>query len=370
MRPFENLSMTALLEYASQQLQLNMPLVVYNKPNANQLIGIFQQDDLLYFVENFNETGFVFAPFEGKKVLIPENQSVIKIADFVTNLNKKNVFFPKAESDNEAKDKYKAIVQKAIDTIQAGELSKVVLSRKEKVDLTHFDAMVLFKKLLQEYPTAFTYCFFHPKVGLWFGAFSEQLLKLENTIFQTTAIAGTHIYEESKQIIWENKEKKEQQFVTDFILDKIKKVITNITVSDPYTLKAGNIVHIKTDIQGILNSDSNLKEVLEILHPTPAVCGLPVDSAKNFIQDNEGYDREYYTGFLGEINTDFISKEKNTDLYVNLRCVKIEIASNLAITKAHIYMGGGITKDSIPDNEWIETVNKSMTIKKILDCRF
>lgn len=361
MRPFENQSMATLLETADHQLQQNLPFVVYNKPTSNQLVGLFQQNDNLYFIENFDEIGFVFAPFDGKNVIIPENQSEIRIADFEINLNNKTTFYPKLENDIEVKNNYKVVVQKAIDTIKSGELNKVVLSRKEIVDLTHFDAMNLFQKLLNEYPTAFTYCFFHPKVGLWLGAFSEQLLKIENAIIQTMAVAGTQVYEGSESITWGNKEKEEQQLVTNFILEKIKKVISNTIISEPYTLKAGNVLHIKTDIHGTLNTDSNLKEVVEILHPTPAVCGLPTDTAKNYILANEGYDREYYSGFIGELNKDFVSKEKNTDLYVNLRCVKIEK------NQAHVYVGGGITKDSIPENEWIETVNKSMTIKKILD---
>jgi len=97
------------------------------------------------------------------------------------------------------------------------------------------------------------------------------------------------------------------------------------------------------------------------LHPTPAVCGLPKKITKDFILNNEGYNREYYSGFLGEINKDFVSKENNTDLFVNLRCMQI------TDNKAFIYVGGGITKDSIPENEWKETVNKSMTIKKVLN---
>ena len=94
----------------------------------------------------------------------------------------------------------------------------------------------------------------------------------------------------------------EQQFVTDFILENLKNVTSEVAVSSPYTLKAGNLLHIKTDIEGVINENSNLKEVVSVLHPTPAVCGLPKDKAKDFILENEGYDREYYTGFLGELN--------------------------------------------------------------------
>jgi isochorismate synthase len=97
------------------------------------------------------------------------------------------------------------------------------------------------------------------------------------------------------------------------------------------------------------------------LHPTPAVCGFPKLDAQKFIIENEGYDRTFYAGFLGEWNKDFVSyKENCSDLYVNLRCMKIEDQ------KAKLYVGGGINKGSNPEKEYIETVNKSLTMKKVL----
>jgi isochorismate synthase len=84
-------------------------------------------------------------------------------------------------------------------------------------------------------------------------------------------------------------------------------------------------LHIKTDIEGILNDNSNLKQVISVLHPTPAVCGLPKQEAKDFILENEGYDREYYTGFFGRIKKEGSKDTLKSDLYVNLRCMKKKI---------------------------------------------
>ena len=101
--------------------------------------------------------------------------------------------------------------------------------------------------------------------------------------------------------------------------------------------------------------NSSLKDLIRKLHPTPAVCGLPRDKAKEFIIKNENYNREFYTGFLGEItNTD-------SSLFVNLRCMKLE--ENIA----NIYVGGGITKDSNSKQEWLETVSKTQTMKSVLE---
>jgi len=130
--------------------------------------------------------------------------------------------------------------------------------------------------------------FFHPKIGLWLGAFSEQLVKIEDSVFKTMSVAGTQLYQEGKEIVWENKEKQEQQYVTDFILDNLKSIVSRISVSKPYTLRAGGIVHIKTDIEGELKQEFGLKNILSVLHPTPAVCGFPKEAAKDFILKMKG----------------------------------------------------------------------------------
>jgi isochorismate synthase len=247
------------------------------------------------------------------------------------------------------------LVKTGILAIEKGELKKVVLSRKETLNLANFDVITAFENLVQLYPSTFVYCFYHPKIGTWLGATPEQLVKANNTEFKTIALAGTQKDTGFNEVIWYKKEQEEQQIVTDYIVDKVKNVATELVVSMPYSVKAGSIWHIKTDISGNLNSSSTWQQLIHLLHPTPAVCGLPKDKSKAFILENENYDRSFYTGFLGELNM-----ENQTDLFVNLRCMEIDGA------EAHLFMGCGITKDSIPEKEWEESINKSATMKKIL----
>ena len=174
------------------------------------------------------------------------------------------------------------------------------------------------------------------------------------------AVAGTQLFEGTTNVIWQKKEIEEQQLVTDFIVKELKNKVSNLSLSNPYTMKAGKVLHLKTTIEGDWNGTTNLKDLLHILHPTPAVCGLPKVAAKKFILENENYNREFYSGFLGELNKNFSTNEKSTNLYVNLRCMKIEN------NQAHLFVGGGITKDSIPEKEWEETEFKSETMKNIL----
>lgn len=338
----------------------NLPFVLYSKPNTSDLIGVLQQNDTLYKVSDYSEKGFVFASFDEKQlVLIPESESEI------IRIDKEITTFESIERDDlnlnpEAKKQFEDLVSQGIEAIKNDEFKKVVLSRSEIVNLTEFDFVTTFQHLAQLYPTTFTYCFFHPKIGLWMGATPEQLLKANGNIFETTALAGTQKASSETEILWQQKEKDEQQYVTDFIVKRLREFAASVMVSEPYSFKAGSIWHIKTDISGVLKDNSTLKEVIDTLHPTPAVCGLPKKKAKAFILENENYDRTFYTGFLGELNSSFSEINTSSDLFVNLRSMQIQE------NKAILYMGCGITKESIPEKEWEESVNKSMTMKRVL----
>jgi isochorismate synthase len=358
--------MDTILDKAKNQFLQNLPFVLYCKPNSDTVIGLFQQNDKLYNANDFTAKGFVFASFDGNQTyLIPDNQSEI-----VTVVLEKNEVIVSEKQfsgfDEEAKKKFEVLVFKGIQAIENNEFKKVVLSRKETVDLFEFDLGATFENLVQLYPSTFVYCFYHPKIGIWLGATPEQLLKANDNVFKTIALAGTQKDNGLVEIIWENKEKEEQQIVTDYIVTKLENVASEVLVSKPYSIKAGSIWHIRTDISGVLNSDFSLNQVIDLLHPTPAVCGLPKEKSKAFILENENYGRSFYTGFLGELNSSFANDTVSSDLFVNLRCMQIEVATEVTEAKAHLYMGCGITKDSIPEKEWGESINKSMTMKKVL----
>jgi len=347
--------MEKILEKVKTHYNQNLPFVIYNKPNTDKIIRLLQQNDNLFEVKDFNEKGFVFASFDGNQTyIIPENQSEIISANFqikensITNIQLNS-------PDATVKNQFEDLVTKGIQAIANNEFKKVVLSRKETLNLVDFDLIDTFKKLVQTYPTTFVYGFHHPKIGTWLGATPEQLLKANEDEFHTMALAGTQKDTGSNEVVWPKKEQEEQQFVTDYIVDKLKNVASEVLVSKPYSLKAGSIWHIKTDISGTLKSSSSLQQVIQLLHPTPAVCGLPKLESKKFILENENYARTFYTGFLGELNMN-----NKTDLFVNLRSMEI---SN---SQAHLFMGCGITKDSIPEKEWEESINKSGTMKKVL----
>ncbi|RSK38600.1 chorismate-binding protein [Mangrovimonas spongiae] len=367
-----------LIAKALEHYNNSLPFVAYRKPNQSTVKLMLQKDDKVFKVEDFSESGFVFAPFNDKEdiILIPFDDSDNFQAEFndLHQLNKKTETQKTAEILEEDKTNHIKLVEAGVKAIASGEFKKVVLSRKETVILHSKSVIQIFTDLLQSYPSAFVYCWYHPKVGMWLGATPETLLKVENNRLSTMALAGTQKFSGNLDVTWGEKERQEQQFVTNFIADSLQPFANTITLGDVQTVKAGKLLHLQTKITATING--NLQAVLKALHPTPAVCGLPKQASKNFILNNEYYKRTYYTGFLGELNLkEAKSRNRNrrnvennayasikniSDFYVNLRCMEIEG------DQANIFVGGGITEASNPIQEWEETVHKSGTMKQVL----
>lgn len=348
--------MKELKKRIAKALEEKLPFVMYRKPNAKLSKAVFQQDNKTYFSSNFSKNGFIFAPFNSdeKTLLIPfstADKFSFKMDDILT-LEASEI---KSNTSEVERTRHEKLVQKGIDFINNFSIDKVVLSRKEVVKFDNCDVFKIYQKLLVNYPTAYVYLWFHPVSGLWMGATPELLVSTDNQQFNIMALASTQEYKGTLEVGWNEKELQEHQFVIDYIVSQLTDY--KLQISNIYTVKAGNLVHLRADISGEINhTNFDLSKLIKELHPTSATCGLPKEKAKEFILKNEGYNREYYTGFLGEINNVV------SDLYVNLRCMRVEIDKQ----QISLYIGGGITKNSNLQDEWLETIAKSKVMKKVL----
>lgn len=343
-------------------LAVGSPFVIYCKPNEDIRYGWFQKGNHLNKTEVLNDSCFVFAPFSGsdKIVFYPKECEIVQDSEpLYVDFTEDNVPNDVQKIDGQF---HKQLVSKGIDAIVNGNIKKVVLSRKEQVTVDPFNYQLYFKRFLKKYPNAFVYWFNHPEVGMWMGATPEQLVRFQDNKIQTVALAGTMVDKGFAEldVQWGLKEIDEQQIVTAFIVDALAPYVENTVVSKPYTFKAGTLLHIKTDVEAEVNRLEDYAAIVDALHPTPALCGYPKAQAKEFILANEGYDREYYGGYLGEWKFNNLDYSNNSDLFVNLRCMKIQDDN------AYLYLGGGINKNSDPESEFYETVNKSKTVKSIL----
>ncbi|MGY5354407.1 chorismate-binding protein [Wenyingzhuangia sp. IMCC45467] len=329
------------------------PFVAFKNPNEKLVNVMIQNSDELFEFNDFSMSGYVFAPFNNNEKAYIIKPDVL----FVDDVNKVDVKSNLLDDiyQNIEKEGHIHIVNKAINTIKETALSKVVISRKEEVSVSDFNLLEVYNKLMNKYINAYVYIWYHPKVGLWMGATPETLLKVKSNTFKTMALAGTQPFCGDLNPIWGSKELEEQQMVTDFIKQHLESVVDELKLSDVETVKAGSLLHLKTNITGCLKNPKDVQTLVNLLHPTPAVCGLPKELSKMFILQNENYKRTFYSGYLGVLN---INKE--TSFFVNLRC--FQISNNIAT----LYVGGGITAHSNAEKEWEETVAKSKIIKAVL----
>ena len=350
----DNLSVLKKIE---QQYENNLPFVLYSYPKKESVNFILQKDNLVYDTESSFKEYFIFSPFDSKNknICIPLEKSY----QFETTYKKNNFEVNEIKASEHVNDKnsYLKLVDDTVRKIKSNKATKIVVSRKKTVKLKKIDLLKLIERVLNLYPKAFRYVWYHPITGLWCGASPEVLLKTNGDFFKTMALAGTQKHIDNKIIKWNLKEKKEQQVVVDSIHQSLKKITSIVNISDTYNHKAGSLIHLRTDISGTIKKGNiGLKTLISLLHPTPAVCGSPKNYAKTYILENENYEREFYTGFLGPVN----ESTNKSRLFVNLRCMKIEN------DKANLFVGCGITEGSDPLNEWEETSHKSQTMLQVI----
>lgn len=354
------ISTKELLDRANDQLTNNLPLVIYKLPRSSQLNAVLQQHKNLEILKNFKAAGFVFSPFNSSApAVIFKEASCIHLKAKLDNLTShENQFFTEVEMEQFSeiqRDQHINLVKKGKSFLEETPANKVVLSRKLAVPFKHLNKILTFKNMLATYPEAMVYLWYHPKIGCWMGASPETFVQLHGSYFETMSLAGTRPYLGAVNTTWSLKEIQEQQYVTSFLLENLKGLVEAIEVLPKQTLRAGNLIHICNKIKGRVKDASVLEGIIKKIHPTPAVCGLPQNSAKAFIETNESYNRNYYTGYLGEINLKGAS-----NLFVNLRCMEVEDK------QIYIYVGGGITLDSKAEDEFKETVDKSKVMLKTL----
>jgi isochorismate synthase len=255
------------------------------------------------------------------------------------------------------------LVQLGVDAIDAGKLEKVVPARTKSIAVPeNFDLGNALLQMLQAYPNSFVNFFHIPNAGTWIGASPETLIRTKEDNFYTMALAGTQKASGEnplKSAAWTQKEIEEQALVCRYIVDCFKKIrLREYEEHGPKTIMAGNLLHLRTDFKVDMKATGfpQLGSVmLDLLHPTSAVCGMPRKEAHEFLQENEGFDRSFFAGFLGPVNI-----EGETSIFVNLRTASFNGG------RAILYAGAGVTEDSDPEKEWEETELKCQIIGKFI----
>ena len=261
---------------------------------------------------------------------------------------------------------YTWLVRQGMAAIEEKAVVKVVSSRAARRPLpVGFDPLGAFEKLLTKYPQAFVSLVSVPGVGTWLGATPEVLAEVTaDGYFRTVALAATQPATAAatpRTAIWRQKEIEEQALVARYIVSCFKQLrLREYHETGPRTVVAGQLLHLRTDFEVDLKTVPfpNLgTDMLRLLHPTSAVGGMPKAAALEFLRRHEGYDRAYYSGFLGPVN---VTAPGVARLFVNLRCLQVRAH------EAVLYAGTGLTADSDPEREWQETEMKLQTVATVL----
>ena len=312
-------------------------------------------------------------PFDEKFILIHHHEAARNVASFFPFTNGKTIHlkaenlevctseelkssffevenFPEinAELNIPQHEEYLQKLEKAIEIIKQNNLPKLVISRPIAKEISSINLEETYQLLCKKYPNTLCYLLISDE-EIWIGATPEILGKFNKKTheFFTMSLAGTLPINEE----WSEKEIEEQKPVTHYISEILKKYVTlsEVEESETYNHISGNIKHLRTDFTAKIG-DNRLEELIEELHPTPAICGIPKDFCKEKIIEIEKYNREFYAGYIK------IETEEEIYYFVNLRCAKIYKNQVIA------FAGGGITELSSPEKEWRETELKSQAI--------
>lgn len=261
------------------------------------------------------------------------------------------------------KEEFISLVNSGLEEIGNGNLEKIVPARTKSLPLPEgFDLAKTIFELIESYPNSFVNFFHVPQLGTWMGATPEVLIETKGDFFFTMALAGTQAVKgdnPNKSAAWTQKEIEEQALVRRYIVDCFKKIrLREYEEHGPKTIQAGNLLHLRTDFKVDMKSTGfpQLGSVmLDLLHPTSAVCGMPRKEAHEFLKEKEKFDRSFFAGFIGPVNI-----ESETSIYVNLR------TANFQNDQVILFAGAGVTEDSDPEKEWEETEMKCDIIGKFI----
>ena len=315
------------------------PMVLFHRPGASHLERLIPAEG--------GPVGFRMHPWEGSQGQGDLMLRGTLVRDAAVFGDERPFNKPAARAlSGTSREAHIQAVRHAIAAIAEGTLEKVVVSSILTVEAADLDAEAVVRRLSQAHPDSFSWLVRHPEIGTWFGSSPEPLVQGQWPQLSTACLAGTRMaHTGSQSDPWTDKERHEQQLVTDSVLNALQQSgCRNIQAGERMTVRYGPIEHLRTMVT--FDADGALGDVMAALHPPPAVGGTPRAAALAFIDRHEDHDRAYYTGWVGLEDGDDIA------YFVNLRCGCLEGH------RLSAYAGGGITAGSDPEAEWQETRNK------------
>jgi menaquinone-specific isochorismate synthase len=257
--------------------------------------------------------------------------------------------------------RWAASVHEALARIADGRLAKVVLAREVTVDLRDPIAIAtVLDRLRDEQPSCFTYA-----AGAYVGASPELLARRRGCDVTSRPMAGTvpqgGSAGDDRRLVAamaaSAKEQSEHRLVVAEVRSRLAAICEDVRSADrPEVARLSTVAHLATTIQARLRDPAlSALDIAAVLHPTPAVAGVPCDAALAAIAELEGFDRGLYAGPVG-----WVDARGDGDWAVALR------SATLDGTRARLVAGAGIVAGSDPDAEWDETESKLAAMRSAL----
>lgn len=256
--------------------------------------------------------------------------------------------------DESAAGDWKAYLNKAKSRIIDGEFDKIVLSRQLLVETGgKIHPTRVLNNLRREYPSCYSFMFRPDGNDAFIGSTPERLLSIRSNYVLTEGLAGSISRGKSatedtileKQLLNSSKDLEEHLYVVQEVVSRLQQYSDQVNFHQkPGIKKFTNVQHLFTPISAWLKKSYDPIHILGSLHPTPAVGGFPTDKTVSHIHDFEDYDRGWYAGPVGWLNS------KGRGEFV------VSIRSGLVNdNQANIFAGCGIVSHSDPEAEWEET---------------
>jgi len=239
--------------------------------------------------------------------------------------------------------------------IRDGSFRKIVAARRATVELDEaLDPVTLLARLRPHQGSGCRRFAFFRAHAAFLGSTPERLILRRGRTIETEALAGSigSGRQQAARLLESRKDQGEHALVVEHIVERLGPVCDSLEWSDePRVRELRNLLHLHTPIHGELSRDLHVLELVERLHPTPAVGGVPAAEAVRWIAKGEAHPRGWYAGAIGWFNS-----SGDGEFDVALRsCL-------LTGSTALLYAGAGIMLDSDPDLEYQETDLKQRSL--------
>lgn len=271
---------------------------------------------------------------------------------------------PLGRSDKPEFGRWKELVEQVTNKKFNKETPKVVLSRLTQLEVNDdIDPWMVLACWQGRNPNSFQFGFQFSPERTFISCSPERLFRRKQQELFTEALAGTTTrgfnQEEdeqlAQQLMDDTKNSHENQLVRQHIVSQLTPLSNYVGAEErPSVFKLNHIQHLHRSIRAELKPSVDDFQLLQALHPTPAVGGLPRDAAMSFIRQREGYMRGWYAGACGYLN------KFDSEFSVAIRSALLEPG------RINLFAGAGIVSGSDPETEWQELENKLATIMSIL----